>query len=186
MILIIIKLTSEQMYPIDYLFVLKIIFKTIVRCDQFYQYFTTEIIDKGIRLLEFFIILFKSGIEELKILSAELTLFIPFEIKHFLFKYPEFAKDFIPMIAYALTLQDSFIILRAIQTLDHIINSSSMLKIEVIHLLEPHAQELFKNLNYLMTYLKKKDYFFKPSASLEPSIIPATLKILAKLSPYIR
>ena len=37
-----------------------------------------------------------------------------------------------------------------------------------------------------MIYLKKKDYFFKPSGNLEPSIIPATLKILAKLSPYIR
>jgi hypothetical protein len=104
LILIIIKLTSELMYPIDYLFLMKIIFKTIVRCDNFYTFFTTEIIQKGIRILEFFIMLFKTGIEELKILSTELTLFIPLEIKHFLVKYPEFAKDFIPMITYALTL----------------------------------------------------------------------------------
>lgn len=174
------------MYPIDYLFLMKIIFKTIVRCDHFYTFFTKEIISKGIRVLEFFIMLFKTGIEELKILSTELTLFIPLEIKHFLVKYPEFAKDFIPMITYALTLQESFVILRAIQTLDHIINSSSMLKVEVLHLLEPYAPDLFKNLNELMVYHKKVDYFFKPSSNLEPSIIPATLKILAKLSPFIR
>lgn len=186
LILVIIKLTSEEMYPIDYLFLMKIVFKTIVRCDKFYTYFTQEIIGKGIRILEFFIFLFKTGIEELKILSTELTLFIPLEIKHFLVKYPEFAKDFIPMITYALTLQESFVILRAIQTLDHIINSSSMLKVEVLHLLEPHAAELFRNLDKLMIHHKKKSYFFKPSGSLEPSIIPASLKILAKLSPFIR
>ena len=40
LILVIIKLTSEQYYPIDYLFLLKIIFKTIVRCEEFYSFFT--------------------------------------------------------------------------------------------------------------------------------------------------
>ena len=62
-----------------------------------------------------------------------------------------------------------------------------MLKVEVLSLLEPHAGDLFRNLDELMIFHKTKSYFFKPSSSnLEPSIIPASLKILAKLSPFIR
>lgn len=186
LILVVIKLSSQQIYPIDYLFLLKIIFKTIVRCEQFSTYFTQEITKKGIRILEFFLALFNSGIDELKILSAELTLFIPLEIKHFLVKYPDYAKDLIPMITFSLTLQESFIRLRAIQTLDHIINSSSMLKQEVLHLLKPHAKPLFKNLNSLMVQLKKKSFFFKMSSNMEPTIFPASMKILGKLSAFIR
>lgn len=93
---------------------LKIIFKTIVRCDSFRSYFTNDIIKKRIRILEFFLVLFKSGVEELKILAAELTLFIPMEINQFLSSYPEYAEDLIPMISFSLTLQENFIRLRAI------------------------------------------------------------------------
>lgn len=173
-------------YPMDYLSFLKIIFKSIVRIENFFKFFTSEIKDKHIRILDYFIQLYKSNIEELKVISTELVLLTPFEVKFFLSKYPEYAKDFIPIIIFALTLQDSFVILRAIQAIDHIINSSSLLKEEVLILLEPNSNELFQNLKALITIYKQKSYFLKSSVNQDSSIIIASLKTLAKLSPFIR
>lgn len=61
-----------------------------------------------------------------------------------------------------------------------------MLKDEVLHLLKPHAEQLFRNLNNLMISLKKKSYFFEVSSQIEVTIFPASMKILGKLSSFIR
>jgi hypothetical protein len=170
----------------DYLSLLKIIFRSVTKSDQFSKYFTQEIKEKQIRVLDYFVQLYKSNIEELRIMSTELVLIMPFDLKYFVTRYPEHAKDFISIITFALTLQPSLVILKSIQTLDHIISSSTLFKEEVLLLLENNAGDLIKNLSNLLTYFKNRPYFLKPTAPIERSIIPASLKILARLAPFVR
>lgn len=170
----------------DYLSLLKIIFRSVTKSEQFIKYFTQEIKDKQIRVLDYFVQLYKSNIEELRIMSTELVLIMPFDLKYFVTRYPEHAKDFISIITFALTLQPSVVILKSIQTLDHIISSSTLFKEEVLLLLENNAGDLIRNLSNLLTYFKNRSYFLKPTAPIERTIIPASLKILARLAPFVR
>lgn len=170
----------------DYLSLLKIIFRSVTKSEHFMKYFTQEIKEKQIRVLDYFVQLYKSNIEELRIMSTELVLIMPFDLKYFVTRYPEHAKDFISIITFALTLQPSVVILKSIQTLDHIISSSTLFKEEVLLLLENNAGDLIRNLSNLLTYFKQKSYFLKPTTPIERSIIPASLKILARLAPFVR
>jgi Na+/alanine symporter len=95
-------------------------------------------------LLEFFNELFNTHIIELKIIATELTLFAPIEIKHFIIKY---SKSLVPIMTFAFTLQESFIILKAIQNLEMII--TSLPRQDVLTVLEPVASDLYHNLNEL-------------------------------------
>lgn len=112
LILIIVKQTIALVYPMDYLYLLKIIFKTIIKNPEMFQHCTQECLQKNLKLLEFFNELFQTNIIELKIIATELTLFAPIEIKHFIIKY---SKSLVPIMTFAFTLQEPFIILKAIQ-----------------------------------------------------------------------
>lgn len=165
---------------------LKIIFRSVNKSEHFMKYFTQEIKEKQIRVLDYFVQLYKSNIEELRIMSTELVLIMPFDLKYFITRNPEHAKDFISIITFALTLQPSVVILKSIQILDHIISSSTLFKDEVLLLLENNAGDLIKNLSNLVTYFKQRSYFLKPTAPIDKTILPASLKILARLAPFVR
>lgn len=186
LIMVTLKLSITNYYPMDYLSMLKIIFRSVNKSESFMKYFTQEIKDKQIRVLDYFVQLYKSNIEELRIMSTELVLIMPFDLKYFITRNPEHAKDFISIITFALTLQPSVVILKAIQILDHIISSSTLFKDEVLLLLENNAGDLIKNLSNLVTYFKKRSYFLKPTAPIDKTILPASLKILARLAPFVR
>jgi len=60
LILIIVKQTIAQVYPMDYLYLLKIIFKTILKNGEMFQHCTQECLNKNLKLLEFFNELFNT------------------------------------------------------------------------------------------------------------------------------
>jgi hypothetical protein len=186
LIMVTLKLSITNYYPMDYLSMLKIIFRSVNKSEHFLKYFTQEIKEKQIRMLDYFVQLYKSNIEELRIMSTELVLIMPFDLKYFITRNPEHAKDFISIITFALTLQPSVVILKSIQILDHIISSSTLFKDEVLLLLENNAGDLIKNLTNLVTYFKERSYFLKATTPIDKTILPASLKILARLAPFVR
>lgn len=186
LIMVTLKLSITNYYPMDYLSMLKIIFRSVNKSEHFQKFFTQEIKEKQIRVLDYFVQLYKSNIEELRIMSTELVLIMPFDLKYFITRNPEHAKDFISIITFALTLQPSVVILKSIQILDHIISSSTLFKDEVLLLLENNAGDLIKNLTNLVTYFKERSYFLKATTPIDKTILPASLKILARLAPFVR
>ena len=117
--------------------------------------------------MEYFTQIFRTNIVELKVMATELVLTMTFDLKFILIKYPENAKDYISIFTLALTLQPSVIIIRAIQGLDHIISSSSLMNDELMSLLDHISADLVQNLVNLLTHLKSKSYFEKSSFKLE-------------------
>jgi hypothetical protein len=170
----------------DYLALLRIIFLAVSKSEHFTKYFNSEMREKKIRILDYYVQMYNSGIDELKVMATELVLSTPIELKQFMSRYPEHAADIISMITFALTLQQNLTILTANRALDHIISSSSLLSEEIIKLIGSSTEGLFRNLSELLTYFKDKSYFLKSSSTLEPSIIMISLKNLARIAPFIR
>lgn len=186
LILVVMKLSITNYYPMDYLYLLKLIFKA-VRTSSFSVYFNTQVKEKELRIVDYFIQLYKSNIEELKIIATEIVFSMPIDLAYSLSKYPDSAKDMIQMITFALTLTPSEIILKALQILDHIISSASLLKDDVLILLfEKTAGDLIHNLNNLIFSFTKRSYFMRPSNSLEVSAIPFSFKIIARFATFMR
>ena len=170
----------------DYLAVLRIIFMAVNKSEPFNKYFNGEMKERKIRILDYFIQMYNSGIDELKIMATELILSTPFELKLFMSRYPEHASDMISIVTFALTLQQNVTILSAIRALEYIISSSSLLSEEIIKIIGTSTEGLFKNLTDLLTYFKDRSYFLKSSNNLETSIITASLKIVARIAPFIK
>ena len=84
----------------DYLAVLRIIFLAVNKSEQFTRYFNGEMKEKKIRILDYFIQMYNSGIDELKIMATELILSTPFELKFFMSRYPEHAGDMISIVTF--------------------------------------------------------------------------------------
>lgn len=185
LILVVIKLSITSHYPMDYLYLLKLIFKA-VRIEKFQVFFNNQIKEKELKILDYFLQLFKSNIDELKIMSTEIVFSMPVELSYLISKYPDYAKDMIQMIAFALTLSPSEIILKALQTLDHIISSASLNRDEILQLLDKTTPELFHNLNNLIFSFKRKNYFLKMNSVLEVSAIPFSFKIIARFATFMR
>jgi len=185
LVLVVIKLSITSHYPMDYLYLLKLIFKA-VRTDKFQAFFNSQIKEKELKILDYFLQLFKSNIDELKITSTEIVFSMPVELSYLISKYPDYAKDMIQMIAFALTLSPSEIILKALQTLDHIISSASLNRDEILQLLDKTTPELFHNLNNLIFSFKRKSYFLKMNSVLEVSAIPFSFKIIARFATFMR
>lgn len=189
LILVCIKLSITQSYPIDYLFLIKIILRA-VNIESFTSFFRNEVRDKGIRIPDFFLHLFKSNQEELKIIAAEIVLNLPLELSYYVSRYPDSARDFIGLLAYALQLQQTLFVMEAIKVLDHILYSSNLMKEEIFHLIESNAPELLKNLYSLIANRKSRSYFKGPQSDPQQgsilNVIIACIKILSRIQPIVR
>lgn len=84
-------------------------------------------------------------------------------------------------MTFAFILQESFIILKAIQNLELII--TSLPRQDVLTVLEPVAADLYHNLNELLLP-DKKESFFKDNYHSHPPIATSALKLMARLSPF--
>jgi hypothetical protein len=182
-IMFILKMTITQNYPLDYLSLFRAVIKSLSQVDYFNKYLTGELKEKNIRILDFFIHMFKTNIEELKVMATELILTLPIDLISFVSKYTEVAKDFLGLLTYGLTLNPLTLVINAFKVLDHITASSNLLKEEVLQILEPHSEALFNNLFSLMTQSTQKSYFLSnPTPNQDVPLMYTTLKSLAKLS----
>lgn len=182
-IMFILKMTITHYYPLDYLSLFRAVTKALSQVDYFNKYLTTELKEKNIRILDFFINMFKTNIDELKVMATELVLTLPIDLISFVSKYTEVAKDFLGLLTYGLTLNPLALVINAFKVLDHITASSNLLKEEVLQILEPHSEALFNNLFSLMTQSNQKSYFLSnPAPNQDLPLMYTTIKSLAKLS----